>query len=169
MIIRPFEDKDTEPVKTLFTVVNRLLAPKGRERQFEDYIEQSLTAEIDQITAYYDQRHGGFWVAELKGRLVGMFGLEKTGPAVFELRRMYVDPGFRRKGIAVRLLQHAEEKCREFGGAILELSTSELQKPALAFYEQAGYRLVREEQAQRASSKTIGGGIKRFHFEKTLN
>ena len=66
MIIRPFEDKDKEPVKTLFTVVNRLLAPKERERQFEDYIEQSLTVEIDQITAYYDQRHGGFWVAGIK-------------------------------------------------------------------------------------------------------
>jgi hypothetical protein len=32
----------------------------------------------------------------------------------------------------------------------------------------AGYRLVREEVAATTSNKTVGAGIRRFYFEKTL-
>jgi len=48
------------------------------------------------------------------------------------------------------------------------LSTSELQHAALALYRQAGYFLLREEVAETASNKTVGGGIRRYYFAKTL-
>jgi hypothetical protein len=48
------------------------------------------------------------------------------------------------------------------------LSTSELQREALSLYRNAGYGLVREEVAVAASNKTIGGGIRRYHFSKIL-
>jgi len=48
------------------------------------------------------------------------------------------------------------------------LSTSESQTEALARYRAAGYRETREEIAADASNKTIGGGIRRFHFAKAL-
>ena len=50
----------------------------------------------------------------------------------------------------------------------LDLSTSELQSEALAFYENAGYARMREEVAVVASNKTIGSGIRRYHFTKVL-
>jgi hypothetical protein len=50
----------------------------------------------------------------------------------------------------------------------LELSTSELQGAALSLYRSAGYRLVREASATAMSNKTVGAGIRRFYFEKTL-
>ena len=48
------------------------------------------------------------------------------------------------------------------------MSTSELQHAALALYRQAGYLLLREEVAETASNKTVGGGIRRYYFAKTL-
>jgi putative acetyltransferase len=33
-------------------------------------------------------------------------------------------------------------------------------------YRSAGYRLVREAIAGDASNKTVGGGIRRYYFEK---
>jgi hypothetical protein len=39
---------------------------------------------------------------------------------------------------------------------------------ALAHYRQAGYLLLREEVAETESNKTIGGGIRRYYFAKTL-
>ena len=50
----------------------------------------------------------------------------------------------------------------------LDLSTSELQDAALSLYRSVGYRLVREEVAATTSNKTVGAGIRRFYFEKTL-
>jgi putative acetyltransferase len=97
-----------------------------------------------------------------------MFGLEQVAAGAMELRRMYVDPRARRRGIAWQMLQFAEDECRQRQISSLELSTSELQVTALALYRRAGYRLVREESAATASNKTVGSGIHRYYFEKAL-
>jgi putative acetyltransferase len=81
---------------------------------------------------------------------------------------MYVDPFARRHGVASTMLRFAEAQCLRLGARRIELSTSELQSAAIAFYEQAGYALVREAVAIDASNKTIGGGIRRYYFEKVL-
>lgn len=166
--IRPFKDGDKLSVRNLFIQINRLIAPKGMEQQFEDYIERSLAEEIDCIPEYYKQHHGSFWITEQNGMLKGMFGLEKWGDDGMELRRMYVDPDTRRQGIAGRMLSFAENHCRKNSIKQLHLSTSELQPAALSLYKNAGYPITHEEQADTASNKTIGGGIRRYYFTKTL-
>ena len=168
LVIRPFAPADGPAVRALYIAVNRLLAPEHLKAAFETYIVQSLGEEMDRIEDYYQARDGGFWVASEGTALRGMFGLERIAPDAMELRRMYVDPTVRRRGIARRLLAFAEATCRARGVARLELSTSELQEAALAFYRKAGYRLLREEVAEAASNKTLGGGIRRYYFEKIL-
>jgi putative acetyltransferase len=66
------------------------------------------------------------------------------------------------------MLQYAEAECRSRGAVRLELSTSELQDAALALYRAAGYVLMREEVADASSNKTVGAGIHRYYFEKSL-
>jgi GNAT superfamily N-acetyltransferase len=155
-------------VRALFIAVNRLLATPDLRDAFEAYITRSLTEEIDWINVYYGAREGGFWVAHSGDLIVGTFGLERAEGQAMELRRMYVHPAARRVGIARQMLQFAEEECRRRNIPRLELSTSELQHAALALYSQAGYLLLREEVAETASSKTVGGGIRRYYFAKTL-
>jgi GNAT superfamily N-acetyltransferase len=169
MLIRSYEDRDGTAVRQLFIRVNRELAPDGLREQFESYIAQSLEEEIDRIPTYYAGRHGSFWVVENSGVLVGMYGLERIGRETAELRRMYVAPEARRRGIAKAMLDHAEHKCREAGVYKLTLSTSELQKDALALYHASGFHLVREELARTRTNKTVGASLRRFHFEKPLN
>jgi GNAT superfamily N-acetyltransferase len=166
--IRPFEERDASRVRELFIIVNRLLSPPNMREVFESYIARSLAEEIDRIPAYYGERGGGFWVAIRDQRIVGMFGLERAGPESLELRRMYVDPSARRRGIAASMLRHAEDECRRLAIDKIELSTSELQSAAVALYMQAGYQLVKEEVALDATNKTIGRGIRRYYFEKGL-
>jgi GNAT superfamily N-acetyltransferase len=167
-IIRPFRDTDGPRVRELVIEVNRLLSPPDLRDAFEAYIERALADEIDRIEAYYAEHGGGFWVATLGSELVGTFGLERASADAMELRRMYVDPKTRRRGIGRRMLQYAEDECRRRGFKRLELSTAEIQAEALALYRSADYRLVREEFAERGSSKTIGLGMRRFYFEKSL-
>ncbi|MBX9647189.1 MAG: GNAT family N-acetyltransferase [Xanthobacteraceae bacterium] len=166
--IRAFTTADAMHVRDLFIRVNRLLAPPDMKAAFEAYIVASLQAEIDRIEAYYRDRNGGFWVALDGGKLVGMFGLEPSSDVAMELRRMYVDPDARRRGIARKMLAFAEDECRRRHRPTMDLSTSELQGDALSLYRNAGYQLVREEVAVAASNKTLGGGIRRYHFTKLL-
>ena len=166
--IRPFTSDDAVQVRELFVRVNRLLAPPQMKQAFEDYIATSLEEEIDHINSYYGGKQGGFWVAVEGTKVVGMFGLEPSSAEAMELRRMYVDPDARRRGIARKMLDFAEDECRRRNRPRMDLSTSELQGDALLLYRNSGYQLVREEIAVAASNKTLGGGIRRFHFTKRL-
>jgi GNAT superfamily N-acetyltransferase len=166
--IRPFSERDTAQVRELFIAVNRLLSPSDLREVFEAYIELALAEEIDRIPAYYREHAGSFWVAVKDDKVVGMFGLESTSNGAMELRRMYVDPMARRQGTGRQMLQSAEDECRRQSISRLTLSTSEIQRAALALYKEAGYRLLREETAAVANNKTIGSGIRRYYFEKTL-
>ncbi|MBP0113554.1 MULTISPECIES: GNAT family N-acetyltransferase [Bradyrhizobium] len=166
--IRAFAPLDAVPVRELFIRVNRLLAPAHLAEAFEKYITRSLVEEIDRIAEYYSSRDGGFWVAVDDDEIVGMFGLESVGGEAMELRRMYVAPGARRRGIARNMLAFAEQECRRRKRLQLQLSTSELQQDALALYRNAGYENAGEEIADAATNKTLGGGIRRYHFIKRL-
>ncbi|MFM9941071.1 MAG: GNAT family N-acetyltransferase [Hyphomicrobiaceae bacterium] len=166
--IRAFTQADSKAVRDLFITVNRQLAPDHLKQAFEDYIALSLNEEIDCIRDYYGAKHGGFWVANAADRLVGMFGLEATSTNAMELRRMYVEPTARRQGIARSMLQFAESECQRLRRSRMILSTSELQSGALSLYRTSGYKLDREEAAGAANNRTVGGGIRRFHFSKDL-
>jgi putative acetyltransferase len=166
--IRPFAADDAPRVRRLFITVNRLLSPPDLRDAFEAYIKRALVEEIDRIAAYYAERKGSFWVAVRGCDLVGTFGLEPVSRDAMELRRMYVDPGNRRKGIARQMLQFAEAECLRRGILRLELSTAEIQTAALALYRTEGYKLVREETADMVSNKAVGAGLRRYYFEKAL-
>ena len=168
MLIRSYEDRDKHVVRALFIRVNRELAPASMQNDFENYIERSLEEEIDRIPEYYEEHGGGFFVAERAGVLVGMYGLERSDAQSAELRRMYVAPGARRTGIGRALLMDAEMQCRTNGFKVLVLSTSELQKEALALYRSSGFELLHEEVASARSNKQVGSGLRRFHFRKVL-
>jgi GNAT superfamily N-acetyltransferase len=166
--IRDFFPDDAVAVRELFIRVNRLMAPSDMTGAFELYIARSLIEEIDRLADYYGERNGGFWVAVDGQKVVGMFGLEAVGEAAMELRRMYVDPDLRRRGIGKRMLHFAEQECRKRNRSRIDLSTSELQRDALSLYLNAGYDQVRDEVAVTASNKTLGGGIRRYYLTKIL-
>src|SRR5262244_30115 len=166
--IRPFVEQDAAQVRELFITVNRLLSPPDLRDAFETYIERALVEEIDRIPAYYGERDGGFWVAVRGDKVVGTFGLERASDDAMELRRMYVDPSARRRGLARWMLQFAEDECRRRNVSRLELSTAEIQQAALALYRNTGYRLVGEETVEGMSNKTVGFGLLRYCLEKDL-
>ena len=108
LTVRRYENRDRDAVRALFIRVNRALAPAHMREAFEGYIARSLVEEIDVIPEYYAARQGGFWIATDGEAVVGMFGLERAGSDAAELRRMYVAPEARRRGIARALLDRAE-------------------------------------------------------------
>ena len=153
-------------MRELFVTINRMLSPPQMRDIFEAYISRSLSEEMDRINEYYGDRNGGFWVAVRTEEVVGMFGLEPASSDALELRRMYVAPSARRAGIARSMLGFAEEECRRRKVRRLELSTSELQPAAIELYKGTGYQLLQETIVEQASNKTVGGGIRRYYFEK---
>ena len=56
-----------------------------------------------------------------------------------ELTELYVEPGFRRMGVAKGLLALAEEACAGLGAEALTLLTGDDNGPARGFYESQGF------------------------------
>jgi GNAT superfamily N-acetyltransferase len=69
-------------------------------------------------------------------------GVRIVEPGLGELKRMYVVPPARRRGIARSLLAHLEDQARALGASRLRLETGLNQPEAIALYESAGYVAV---------------------------
>jgi N-acetylglutamate synthase-like GNAT family acetyltransferase len=165
--IRAYHETDYDEVAALWTRINREFAPADMRELFEQYIATAINSELRQLqTVFSETKRNAFWVVESARRIVGTFGVESRSKDSTELRRMYLDRGHRGSGVAQLMLQYAELRARQFGFSKMILSTAEIQKAAIAFYAKSGFQLVETEVASAMSTKTAGGGLTRYHFEK---
>ncbi|HEX5535281.1 MAG TPA: GNAT family N-acetyltransferase [Actinomycetales bacterium] len=86
--------------------------------------------------------HGGFLVVTVDGGMAGCAGLRRHDDEAAELKRMYVRPEYRRRGVARWLLEAVEDRARELGYRRLLLETGAAQPEAIALYEACGYEPV---------------------------
>jgi len=92
--------------------------------------------------AEFSPPDGLFLVAEVDGVPAGCGGWRVHSPGVAELKRMYVQPAFRRHGLARRLLTALESTAAAAGHRHLLLNSGGRQPEALALYARAGYTPV---------------------------
>jgi GNAT superfamily N-acetyltransferase len=69
-------------------------------------------------------------------------GLKRLDDAACEIKRMYVVPEARGRGLASVLLKALEDEARRLGYAIVRLDTGAKQPAAQAMYERAGYASI---------------------------
>ena len=96
--------------------------------------------------AMFDPPRGSFFVGYLDGRPVAsgawrrrddVEALGSTSTA--EIKRMYVAPAVRGRGLARAMLAHLERTAIEAGASVSILETGTLQPEAIALYESSGY------------------------------
>lgn len=69
-------------------------------------------------------------------------GVRRLGPELGEIKRMYVRPDARWRGVAAALLAALEEAAAELGYRSVRLDTGPKQVHALRLYRGAGYREI---------------------------
>jgi GNAT superfamily N-acetyltransferase len=85
---------------------------------------------------------GTFLVVRLGEAAVGCGALQPSGGETAEIKRMYVEPRARRRGLARRLLHALEAAARQLGYEYVRLEAGHRQPEALRLYESAGYLRV---------------------------
>jgi ribosomal protein S18 acetylase RimI-like enzyme len=104
----------------------------------------------DAITAdaaHYDPPAGAFVLARVGDEVVGCGALqampsEPSGARAAEIKRMWVDPAWRGRGIAGRLLRDLEDRAAAAGYEVVRLDTNAVLVEAIAMYERHGYRRI---------------------------
>jgi GNAT superfamily N-acetyltransferase len=85
---------------------------------------------------------GTFVVARMEGRPVGCGAVRLLDPTTVEVKRMFVEPETRGRGVAKEILAHLEGFGRELGARRAVLETGVYQDEAIGLYRRAGYRQV---------------------------
>lgn len=85
---------------------------------------------------------GAFLIAWLDGAPVGCGAIRRIDRSTAELKRMYVDPKCRGKGVGRALVNALEDEARLLGVASVVLETGTRLEPAVRMYESAGYRRI---------------------------
>lgn len=98
-----------------------------------------VQAHAEQFTAAVG---GRFLLARASGADAGCAGLRRIAPGRAELKRMWVRPGWRGRGIARALLAACESAARDLGHHQLWLETGSAQPEAVTLYTSAGYTPV---------------------------
>ncbi len=83
-----------------------------------------------------------FVVAYDDGTAVACGGLRALDDVHGEVKRMFVTPAARGRGISKLVLRDLERRARELGWERLLLETGELQPEAMSLYERAGYTAI---------------------------
>jgi putative acetyltransferase len=76
------------------------------------------------------------------GRAVGCGGIARFDAARGEVKRMYVVPEARGRGLGRRLLEELEAQARALGYTSVVLETGDRQPEALGLYESAGFERI---------------------------
>ena len=107
-----------------------------------DVGERGLTA------AMFDPPGGVFLVArnhdhdDVAAPPVGGVGLRIVEPGTGEVRRLWVDPQWRGRGVGRDLMARLEEAAHDLGLSVLRLATGDRQPEAVALYEGTGWERV---------------------------
>jgi putative acetyltransferase len=85
---------------------------------------------------------GGFFVAYLNGEAVGCGAVRRAEPGVAEIKRMYVAPRARGRGVGRLILNQLESEAGRLGARRIVLETGPRQPEAIALYERAGFTRI---------------------------
>lgn len=101
--------------------------------------------DLDDIERSYRARGGEFWVVEtMDVQVAGTCGVwfDPEVETRCELRKMYLEPGLRGRGLGQRLLDTAIEHARRAGRTRMELETNRAMTAAIGLYRARGFREV---------------------------
>lgn len=97
---------------------------------------------IAALPAPYLPPTGGLWVAWDDGEAAGCVALQPIADGVAELKRMYVRPEARRRGIARLLTEHAIAAARAMGYTTMRLGTLSTMTSAQQLYTGLGFTRI---------------------------
>jgi GNAT superfamily N-acetyltransferase len=127
-----------------------------REEPYDGPIAQQL---IDAVQQEYVVRYGApdttpvepnefappggrFVVGYLDTQAVAMGGVRRIDTGTVEIKRMYVVPQVRGRGLSRVVLAHLESLARDVGASRILLETGPKQPEAMRLYETSGYERV---------------------------
>ncbi|MFN2599295.1 MAG: GNAT family N-acetyltransferase [Pyrinomonadaceae bacterium] len=120
-----------------------LVAEHGASISPEDFDPQGFERELAEFPGEYAPPAGCLLVArDGDGAAAGCVALRKIGEGVCEMKRMYVRPQFRGRGLGRRLAVEIVARAGSLGCEKMKLDTLPTMRAAHALYRSLGFREI---------------------------
>jgi ribosomal protein S18 acetylase RimI-like enzyme len=129
--IRPATDADIPHVREM---LHEYVSWIGLDLAF-----QEIEAELDGLPGDYAPPRGALFVAVESNRYLAMIALRPIDRTVGEMKRLYVRPEARGRGLARRLIARLCEEAKRLNYSELRLDTLPMMGEAQALYETYGF------------------------------
>ena len=116
-------------------MVEEYVATLGIDLEFQEFHE-----EITRFPGEYVPPAGAVLLAYDHGRAVGVVALRQLGPFVCEMKRLYVRPGARGRGVGRQLASSVIRRAARLGYRTMKLDTLSTMDAALGLYASLGFR-----------------------------
>ena len=104
---------------------------------------QNFDTELAGLPGEYAPPEGRLLLVECEGQLAGCVALHKLEPGVCEMKRLYLRPQFRGKGLGRSLAERILAEARAIGYSRMRLDTVEpVMKDAVAMYRKLGFKEI---------------------------
>ena len=107
----------------------------------------------------FEAPYGAFLIAYVDGEAVGCGGFKRLDTRTAEIKRMFVAPEARGRGLGRRILQQLESGARTAGYDTIRLDTGDRLPVAIGLYRSAGYHEIPDYNGNPSAS---------HWFEKSL-
>ena len=87
----------------------------------------------------FEPPNGAFLIGRIDGEPVACGGIARYDETTAEIRRMYVVPSARGRGLSRQVLVALEDEARALGYSFARLETGNLQEEAIGLYVSAGF------------------------------
>jgi putative acetyltransferase len=104
---------------------------------------QNFDKELAELPGDYAPPEGRLLLAECEGQLAACVALHKLEPGTCEMKRLYLRPQFRGKGLGRALAEQIMAEARQIGYQRMRLDTVEpVMKDAVAMYRKLGFKEI---------------------------
>jgi N-acetylglutamate synthase-like GNAT family acetyltransferase len=134
MEIRKFVEKDGPAVKELILSILEKEYPFDR-KAYSD-------TDLQNIGATYGGPRDTFFVIEKDGGIIATAGIKEDSRETALLRRVFVNPAYRRKGYGSKLLEETIRFCRELGYGELVFRTTSKMVQAIELCKKNGFKEI---------------------------
>jgi ribosomal protein S18 acetylase RimI-like enzyme len=104
-----------------------------------DLAFQEIEEEIADLPGQYDEPAGALLVADENHHLIGMIALRPLSGSICEMKRLFVRPEARGRGIAKALVAQILEQARHLSYDEMRLDTLPMMANAQSLYESLGF------------------------------